>query len=191
MKRSLAVATIALLVAAENAAPTRPELEKRKKQNEKALAVIILTCLTTSLYADLGDDYNTCLKQLEKTGMPVNHDDINGYPRLEAHVSGIQHITLFFNKAKTRCILEEIVSPAPIQVNAIKVTLARYHKHWKIDNIDDSNVWAESTDGEIYVSFYLKRPAVFRIANREARQSPMLVNWPNRENPEKESMLFP
>ena len=73
----------------------------------------------------------------------------------------------------------------------MKVTLARYHKHWKIDNVDDSNVWAESTDGEIYVSFSLKGPGVFRIANREGRQSPALVNWPNRENPEKESMLFP
>ena len=72
----------------------------------------------------------------------------------------------------------------------MKVTLARY-QHWKIDNIDDSNVWAESTDGEIYVMFSLKGPAgTFRIANREGRQSP-LVKWPNRENPEKESMLFP
>ena len=157
----------------------------------KKLAVIILTCLTTSLYANLGDDYNTCLKQLEKTGKPVHHDDTNGYPRLQAHGGGIQSITLFFNKAKTHCIVEENFSPDPIQVNLMKVSLARYHKHWKIDNVDDSNVWAESTDGEIYVSFSLRGPGFFRIANREARQSPQLVNWPNRENPEKESMLFP
>ena len=156
----------------------------------KKLAVIILTCLTTSLYANLGDDYNTCLKQLEKTGMPVHHDDTNGYPRLQAHGGGIQSVTLFFNKAKTHCILEENFSPDPIQVNLMKVTLARYHKHWKIDNVDDSNVWAESTDEEIYVMFSRKGPGVFRIANREGRQSP-LRKWPNRENPEKESMLFP
>ena len=156
----------------------------------KKLAVIILTCLTTSLYADLGDDYNTCLKQLEKTGTSVHHDDTSDYPRLQAQRGGIQSVTLCFNKAKTHCILEEISSPKPIQVNLMKVTLARYHKHWKIDNVDDSNVWAESTDGEIYVMFSLRGPGYFQIANREARQSP-LVNWPDRENPEKESMLFP
>ena len=156
----------------------------------KKLAVIILACLTTSLYADLGDDYNTCLKQLEKTGKPVHHDDTNGYPWLQAHGDGIRSVSLYFNKARTHCILEENFSPDPIQVNLMKVSLARYHKHWKIDNVDDSNVWAESTDGEIYVSFSLQGPGVFRIANREGRQSP-LVNWPNRENPEKASMLFP
>ena len=155
----------------------------------KKLAVIILTCFATSLYADLGDDYNTCLKQLEKTGTLVHHDDTNGYARLQAQ-SGIQSVTLVFNKAKTHCILEEISSPNPIQVNLMKVTLARYHKHWKIDNVDDSNVWAESTDGEIYVRFSLKGPGFLSIADREGRQSP-LVLWPNRENPEKESMLFP
>jgi len=157
----------------------------------KKLAVIILTCLTTSLYAGVGDDYNTCLKQLEKTGLRVNHSDTNGYPRLDAWGGGIERVTFIFNKAKTHCIVEETASPNPIQVNLMKVTLARYHKHWKIDNVDDSNVWAESTDGEIYVSFSLKGPAgTVRIANREGRQSP-LVKWPNRENPEKESMLFP
>ena len=156
----------------------------------KKLAVIILTCLTTSLYADLGDDYNTCLKQLEKTGTPVHHDDTNGYARLQAQSNYIQSVTLVFNKAKTRCILEETSSPNPIQVNLMKVTLARYHKHWKIDNVDDSNVWAESTDGEMYVRFSVKGPGFFSIANREGRRSP-LVLWPNRENPEKESMLFP
>ena len=66
----------------------------------KKLAVIILTCLTTSLYANLGDDYNTRLKQLEKTGMPVHHDDVNGFPRLQAQGVGIQRVTLFFNKVK-------------------------------------------------------------------------------------------
>ena len=109
---------------------------------------------------------------------------------LQAQGGELQSVALFFNKAKTHCIVEETTNPNPIQVNLMKVTLARYHKHWKIDNVDDSNVWAESTDGEIYVSFSLKGPGVFRIVNREARQSP-LVNWPNRENPEKESMLFP
>lgn len=150
----------------------------------------MLTFLTTSLYADLGDDYNTCLKQLEKTGIPVHRDDANGYPRLQASGGGIQSMTLYFNKAKTHCIVEEIASPSPIQVNLMKATLERYHKHWKIDNLDDSNVWAESTDGEIYVSFALKGPGIFRIASREGRQSP-LVRWPDRENPGKESMLFP
>ena len=72
----------------------------------------------------------------------------------------------------------------------MKVTLARYHKHWKIDNIDDSNVWAESTDGEIYVMFSLRGPGYYQIADREAQQS-LGMKWPNRENPEKESMLFP
>ena len=154
----------------------------------KKLVVIILTCLTTSLYADLGDDYDTCLKQLEKTGKPVHHDD-TGYPRLQAG-GGIQSVTLSFNKAKTHCIVEEIVSPNPVQVNLMKVTLARYHKHWKIDNVDDSNVWAESTDGEIYVMFSLRGPGYYQIADREAHQS-LGMKWPNRENPEKESMLFP
>jgi len=156
----------------------------------KKVAVIMLTCLSTSLYADLGDDYNTCLKELEKTGWPVHYGEQNGYPGLVAVADGIEHTTLVFNKAKTHCIYKEMIRPDPIQISLLKVTLARYHKHWKIDNVDDSNVWAESTDGEIYVSFSLKGPGVFRIVNREARQSP-LVNWPNRENPEKESMLFP
>jgi len=163
---------------------------RKVKTKMKKLGVIILTCLTTSLYADLGDDYNTCLKQLEKTGMLVHHDETNGYPKLQSNGGGIQNVTLFFNKAKTHCIVEEITNPNPIQVNLMKVTLARYHKHWKIDNVDDSNVWAESTDGEIYVMFSLKGPGFLWIANREGRQSP-LVKWPNRENPEKESMLFP
>lgn len=67
----------------------------------KKLAVIILTCLTTSLYADLGDDYNTCLKQLEKTGMSVQHADMNGYSRLQAHGGGgIQSVTLFLTRQK-------------------------------------------------------------------------------------------
>jgi len=157
---------------------------------KKLVAVIILTCLTASLYADLGDDYNTCLKQLEETGMPVQHYDISGYPSLRAHGSGIQSVTLVFNKAKTHCILEDISNPNPVQVNLMKVTLARYHKHWKIDNVNDTNVWAESTDGEIYVRFALKGPGSYSIANREARQSPLVI-WPKRENPEKESMTFP
>ncbi len=46
----------------------------------KKIGVIMLTCFTTSLYADLGDDYNSCLKQLEKTGAPVQHAETNGYP---------------------------------------------------------------------------------------------------------------
>ena len=54
----------------------------------KKLAVIILTCFTTSLHAGIGDDYNTCLKQLEKTGKPVHHGDTNGYPGLQAVASG-------------------------------------------------------------------------------------------------------
>jgi hypothetical protein len=157
----------------------------------KKVVVITLTCLTTSLYADLGDDYNTCLKQLEKTGMPVHHFDRNGYPGLGADGgSGIPSVTLLFNKAKTHCIYQAVISPNRVQVNLMKVTLAPYHKHWKIDNVDDSNVWAESTDGQIYVTFSLNEPGSYQIVNREARQSP-LVNWPNRENPEKESMLFP
>jgi hypothetical protein len=122
--------------------------------------------------------------------MPVQHYDVNGYPMLQAHGGGIQKMTFSFNKENTHCIVEDITSPNPIKVNLMKVTLARYHKHWKIDNVDDSNVWAESTDGEIYVTFTLKGPGSLRIANREGRQSP-LVRWPNRENPEKESMLFP
>jgi len=156
----------------------------------KQLAVIILTCLATSLYADLGDDYDTCIKQLEKTGMPVQRDDINGDPRLQGQGGEIRRVSFFFNKAKTHCIVEENISPNPIQVNLMKVSLARYHKHWKIDNVDDSNVWSESTDGEIYVMFSVKGPGFLRIANREGRQSP-LVKWPNRENPERESVLFP
>lgn len=156
----------------------------------KKPAVIILTCLTTSLYADLGDDYNTCLKRLEKTGMPVQSDNINGYPSLRVQGGGIQSVTLVFNKAKTHCIMEDISNPNPVQVNLMKVNLARYRKHWKIDNVNDTNVWAESTDGEIYVRFSLRGPGSYSIANREARQSPLMI-WPNRENPEKESMTFP
>src|SRR5438874_10788645 len=73
----------------------RPGVGPGKGKNKmKKLAVIILACLTTSLYADLGDDYNTCLKQLEKTGKPVHHDDTNGYARLQAQGVGIQSVTL-------------------------------------------------------------------------------------------------
>jgi len=86
----------------------------------KNLAVIILTCLTMSLYAGLGDDYNTCIKQLEKTGVPVQHADTNGYPRLEARSGMIQSVTLSFNEAKTRCIVESVINPNPIQVNLMK-----------------------------------------------------------------------
>jgi len=164
--------------------------EKKGKNKMKKLAVIILTCLTTSLHAGIGDDYNTCLKELEKTGMTVQHRDVNGYPVLRADGGGMPSVTLIFNKAKTRCIFQETGSPDSIQVNLMKVTLARYHKHWKIDNIDDSNVWAESTDGEIYVMFSLRGPGYYQIADREAHQS-LGMKWPNRENPEKESMLFP
>jgi hypothetical protein len=143
------------------------------KNTMKKLAVIILTCFTTSLYADLGDDYNTCLKQLEKTGKPVHHDDANGYPMLQAQGDGIQRVTLFFNKAKTHCIVEEITSPDPVQVNLMKVTLARYHKHWKIDNVDDSNVWAESTDGRFACRSH-RGPGVFGLLTEKRDSRPSL-----------------
>src|SRR5438067_13667288 len=100
----------------------------------KQLAVIILTCLATSLYADLGDDYDTCIKQLEKTGTPVQRDDINGYPRLQGQGGGIRKVSFLFNKAKRHCIVEEHISPNAIQVILMTVSLADYHKDWKVDN---------------------------------------------------------